>query len=494
MKQPDLIAELRARDIRLRADGDQLQCDAPAGALTPELRSRLLQARSEILDWLRAPMDLSFPQQRLWFLDQLQPGGTPYVITEAFEMRGALDVPLLEQALAALVRRHDSLRTVFVNIEGRPLQVVLESGPWSLPREELGGGPDARRRLQQRLRELSLRPFDLASGPLFRAHLLGLGSDTHILLFVMHHIITDGWSIGILLSELAKTYGRLAQSDQALPAPARQYRDFVAWQRDWMRSQESEAQLSFWKSRLQGAPHILELPTDRPRPAVESHRGAVHSFMLPLALSEALCELARNERATLFVTLLSGFIVLLSRYSGQQDLLVGTPAANRSLPEFESILGFFANTLVVRANLADNPTVSQFLARMQQVCLEAVAHQDLPWDRLVQEINPERTLSRSPVFQVLFALQNAPVRAAEFPGLSLVPLDVHAGGAQFDLTLIFEETTESLRGKFEYATDLFDASTIAGMAVHLETLLRVMSTEPGQSVRELPLLTPPERQ
>ena len=310
----------------------------------------------------------------------------------------------------------------------------------------------------------------------------------------MHHIISDGWSLGILIRELGELYGRLSRGEApALPVLPFQYRDYARWQRSWLEGEALEGLLAHWRARLAGAPQVLELPTDRPRPPVESQRGARYSFRLPLELAQALRTLARREGATLFMTLLSGFTLLLSRYSGQQDLLVGTPVANRSRAEIEDIVGFFVNTLVLRANLSGDPSASQFLARMREVCLDAHAHQDLPFERLVEEMGPERDLSRNPLFQVMFALQNAPLRPLELPGLTLRPVEVDSRTAKFDLTLQMQETAEGLSGSFEYATDLFDEPTISRMATHLRLLLEGMSATPERCVWELPLLTETER-
>jgi amino acid adenylation domain-containing protein len=486
---PALLAELRARDIHVWVDGDQLQCNAPAGRLTPELRDRLQQRKGEILEFLRGPAEPSFSQQRLWFLDQVDQGGVAYVMAEAVEMRGTLDVRVLEQVLNALVIRHESLRTVFVNVEGRPLQVVSEPVPWALPVTDLSGQTD--QQLAQRMREEAARGFDLARGPLFRAQLYRLAPDDHVLLLTMHHIVSDGWSMGILSRELSELYGKGEAA--SLPALPVQYRGFARWQRSWLQGEALDGLLAYWRARLAGAPQVLELPADRPRPAVESNRGANYSFTLPLELTEALRALARREGATLYMTLLSGFALLLSRYSGQQDLLIGTPVANRSRAEIEGVVGFFVNTLVLRADLSGNPSASEFLARMREVCLDAYAHQDLPFDRLVEEMRPERDLSRNPLFQVMFALQNVPPRPFELPGLALSPVDVARRIAQVDLTLNMQETADGLIGIVEYSTDLFEETTIARMAGHLRWLLEGMAASPERGVWDLPLLTEPER-
>ncbi|HQY71732.1 MAG TPA: amino acid adenylation domain-containing protein, partial [Pseudomonadales bacterium] len=440
------------------------------------------------------PAQLSFAQQRLWMLDQIEPGGTAYVISGALELRGALDARALERAFEAIVNRHDSLRTVFVNVDGEPRQVVSEPGPWALAVEDLGGEGNARERLDERLRTQAARGFDLARGPLFRARLYRLAMDRHVLLLNMHHIVSDGWSLGVLTRELGEFYRSFVRGEApGLPALRIQYRDFARWQRGWLQGEVLASQISYWRESLAGAPRVLELPTDRPRPAVESHRGASHAFTLPRELADQLQALSRREGSSLFMTLLSGFALLLSRYSGQRDLLIGTPVANRNRAEIEPLIGFFVNTLVLRADLSGEPSVRAFLARMREVCLDAFAHQDLPFDRLVEELHPERDMSRNPVFQVMFGLQNAPMDPLELPGLTFEPVNAAAGAAQFDISLMAWETPEGLAAAFTYATDLFDAATIARMGVHWGALLEAMVAAPERRVQELAMLTGAER-
>jgi amino acid adenylation domain-containing protein len=371
---------------------------------------------------------------------------------------------------------------------------VVEPGPWSLSVTDLGEEADARERLRGLLREETSRGFDLARGPLFRAHLYRLSPETHVLLLAMHHIVSDGWSLGVLTRELSELYrGFLREEAAALPRLRVQYRDFARWQRGWLQGEVLERELSHWRERLAGAPQVLELPSDRPRPAVESHRGAVYAFTLPRELMDRLQELSRREGATLFMTLLSGFALLLARYSGQQDLLIGTPVANRNRAEIEGLIGFFVNTLVLRADTSGEPTVREFLGRMREVCLDAYAHQDLPFERLVEEMKPQRDLSRNAVFQVMFALQNAPHGVLELPRLALKSVEVGAGAAQFDLSLQASETPKGLTARISYATDLFDESTIARMAAHWQALLEAMVAAPEHRVSELPLLADEER-
>jgi natural product biosynthesis luciferase-like monooxygenase protein/amino acid adenylation domain-containing protein len=429
------------------------------------------------------PDELSFSQQRLWFLDQLQPGATAYVIPAAIELSGPLDVRALERALAALVKRHEALRTTFVSVGGRPLQVVSEPGAWTLP------VTDGREHMGPLLREEASRPFNLARGPLFRARLYRLAPDRHVLLLVMHHIVSDGWSMGILARELGHLYRRGA----SLPAPRLQYRDYARWQREWLKGEALEALLAHWRSRLAGAPQVLALPADRPRPAVENNRGALYSFLIPSGLTDELRALGRREGATLFMTLLAGFAQLLGRYSGQHDFVVGTPVANRNRPELEEVVGCFVNIVLLRVDLAGAPSVSELIARLREVCLDAFAHQELPFDRLVEDLQPARDLGRNPLFQVMFALHNAPERPLELGTLGVRALAVDPGAAKVDLALQLQETPQGLSASFEYATDLFDQATIARMAAHWRVLLEEMVAAPRASVAELALLTAPER-
>src|SRR5438067_768310 len=364
-----LLEELRARDIWVWAKENQLQCSAPPGVPKSEVSDLLRERKKEILKFLNGPAPLSFAQHRLWLLDQIEPGSSAYNIAGALELRGVLDVAALERALGALVERHEALRTVFVSVEGEPRQVVRESSAWTLPMEDLSAEADVAGALKALLAEQGSRGFDLAHGPLFRARLYRLAEDRHALLLAMHHIVSDGWSLGVLFRELGELYRAYAQGESAsLPARRVQYRDFARWQRGWLQGEALQGLLSHWRERLAGAPQVLELPTDRPRPAVQSRRGANYAFSLPLELTQGLRALARREGATLFMTLLSGFALLLSRYNGQRDLLIGSPVANRNRAEIEGLVGFFVNTLVLRADLSGEPSVKEFLARMREVC------------------------------------------------------------------------------------------------------------------------------
>ncbi|MDZ7269873.1 MAG: amino acid adenylation domain-containing protein [candidate division KSB1 bacterium] len=442
-------------------------------------------------------LPLSFAQQRLWFLDQLEPNNPFYNIPSAVRLEGALDPAILEKCLTAIIARHEILRTRIVTEEGRPRQVITPALQWSLPVIDLSGLPATEREAEvMRLaRAEAQQPFALAEGPLFRVKLIRLAQEDHVALFTMHHIISDGWSMGVLLREVALLYDAF-RNDRPSPLPPLpvQYADFAAWQRQWLQGEILERQLAYWKQQLAGCPPLLELPTDRPRPAVHSFRGAQLNFMLPADLTGRVKELSRQMGTTLFMTLLAAFQVLLARYSNQKDICVGTPIANRNRAELEGLIGFFANTIVLRTQLADNPSVRELLRRVRETALAAYAHQDVPFEMLVEALAPERDLSHTPLFQTMFVFQQQAVAGRQVPGLRMSPLEVHSGTAKFDLSLEMTETSEGLAATFEYNTDLFDAATIARLARHLERLLQGMAGDPDRRVAHLPLLIPEEQQ
>ena len=442
------------------------------------------------------PPPLSFAQQRLWLLDKLEPGQTTYNTPAPVRLQGPLDTGALERSLAEIVRRHEALRTTFVTVGGEPRQAITASQPFTLPVLDLASLPDQARAAEaERLTaEDAQRPFDLARGPLFRATLLRLGPEAHALLLTMHHVVTDGWSIGVLMQELSTLYEAFtAGRPSPLPELPIQYADYAVWQRAWLSGEVLEGQLAYWREQLRGAPAALDLPTDRPRPAAESHRGGSLSFCLPKRLSTGLVALGRREGVTLFMTLLAAFQVLLQRYSGQDDIVVGSPIAGRTRVETESLIGFFVNTLVLRTRLDGEPTFRDLSARVREGTLGAHAHQDVPFEKLVEELAPARDRSRSPLFQVMFILQNAPGAAGALGAAHLTRIPVSTTMAMFDLTLSAEETTEGLACEMDYATDLFDAATIARMAGHFQVLIEGFVADPERRVSELPLLTERER-
>ncbi|MFL6256241.1 MAG: amino acid adenylation domain-containing protein, partial [Pyrinomonadaceae bacterium] len=438
---------------------------------------------------------LSFAQQRLWLLNQLEPESPVYNLTAAVRMRGQLDAAALEATVNEVVRRHEVLRTTFPVVEAQPVQLVREELRLKLTGEDVSGlDTGARESEVRRLAEAEARrPFHLVEGPLLRVKLYKLGTDEHVLVLVMHHIVSDGWSMGVLVGEVSALYAAFSRGlPSPLPELQIQYADYAAWQRGWLRGEALERQLVYWRAQLGSGPAPLELPTDRPRPAVQSFRGATQTFTLPAPLAEKLTSLGRRERATLFMTLLAGFKALLHRYTGQEEIVVGTPIAGRSRKELEELIGFFVNTLILRTDLSGRPTFRELLGRVREVSLEASAHQDVPFERLVEELQPRRDLSRSPLFQVMFAMQNTPYEAAELPGMNLSLFEVESGAAKFDLTMFVAEDEAGLTGALEYNTDLFDGETINRLLGHYQNLLAAASVNPDRKLSELTLLSEEE--
>ncbi|HZH16513.1 MAG TPA: condensation domain-containing protein, partial [Archangium sp.] len=447
-------------------------------------------------------LPLSFAQQRLWFLEQLEPGLPTYHIPLAMRLEGALDVSALERSFQELVHRHESLRTTFRSTGTEAIQVIHAEASLPLPLVDLSALPQAQQEAEVRrlAEEESARPFDLIRGPLVRVTLLELADTQHVLLLTMHHIVSDGWSMGVLIREVAALYQAFtAGQPSPLPTLPVQYADYAAWQRDWLQGDALETQLAYWRQHLTGAPQVLELPTDRPRPAVQSHRGANLSVRLTADLSRAVNALAQREGATPFMVLLAAFNAVLSRYSGQQDITVGSPIAGRTHADTEGLIGFFVNTLVLRTRLEGNPSFRELLGRVRQSTLGAYAHQDIPFEKLVEELKPQRSLSYSPLFQVMLVLQNTPVGAisgseGSRPSLEMRPLEVEGQTAKFDLTLSLSETPEGFTGSLQYNTDLFEAGTADRLLGHLQVLLQAATSNPELSLSALPLLTEAERQ
>ncbi len=439
---------------------------------------------------------LSFAQQRLWLLDQLLPSGSVYNLPRVVRLAGELDVEVLRRAFDELVRRHEVLRTRFEVHDGEPVQVIEPQLSVAVEAEDLGALAPAQREAeaQRRARQEAQAPFDLERGPLVRARLLRLAPTEHWLLFSLHHIVTDGWSMGVLMRELSVLYGAYRRGE---PSPLAelpvQYADYALWQREWLQGGVLEQQLAYWKQALAELP-VLELPTDRPRPMVASYRGARLSFELGEELTRGLKALSRREGATLFMTLLAAFQVLLYRYSGQEDLAVGVPIAGRSRPELEGLIGFFVNTLVLRVDASGNPSFLELLARVRENALDAYAHQDLPFEKLVEALAPKRDLSRNPLFQASLVLQNTPPGELKLEGLDVQRVEgIGSESAKFDLDFELTESAGRLSGSIQYATDLFDAATIERLVGHWRVLLEGIVADPEQRISHLPLLTEAER-
>ncbi|HSG39439.1 MAG TPA: amino acid adenylation domain-containing protein, partial [Thermoanaerobaculia bacterium] len=433
-------------------------------------------------------LPMSFAQERLWFLDRLEPGSPLYNLPVAARLAGPLDVEALASALGEIVRRHEALRTVFAEAAGRPVQRIAPWPAFELPVTEAAAGEVA-----ALLREEARTPFDLGSGRLVRARLLRQSADEHVLALTFHHIAADGWSIGVFLREVSALYTAFAAGRPSpLPELGVQYGDFAVWQRQWLQGETLESQLAYWRTALAGLPPALDLPTDRPRPTTRGTRGAYLPVAIAGELAASVRSLAQDQEATPFMVLVAGLQALLSRVSGQDDLAVGSVVANRNRLETEPLIGFFVNTLVLRGELAGDPGFRDLLRRTRATALGAYAHQDVPFEKLVEELAPQRDPSRTPLFQVALALQNAPAPPLELPGLKAEPLDTDAGGSRFDLTLLLRDSEDGFVGSVEYAVDLFDAGTVERLLGHYRTLLEGVVTDPGRPVTDLPLLTEAE--
>ncbi len=503
MTTAEYLEQLAAQGVRLRAEGDQLRYSAPRGALTPAVRDELTRRKAEVLAYLRqpvgaippvsrtGPLALSFGQQRLWFLQQLNPQSAAYNIPLALRLQGPLQGPALAQSLAHLARRHESLRTYFAVAEQQPVQIIAPAEPWAhYTLDTLACTPAE---APARLAALAWQPFDLAAGPLWRTQLLQLGPTEHILALVFHHIIFDGWSQGVFYRELATLYAAYAAgAPPMLPPLDIQYADFAAWERQRVASAD-DAGLAYWREQLKGELPSLALPTDRPRPAVQQFEGRTCLATLPPPLAAALGALGRQAGATLFMTLLAAFDVLLFRYGGQTEVVVGTPAANRLRSEVEGLIGFFVNTLVLRNQLSGELSFRDLLARVREGVLAASTHQGVPLQCVVEELRPERDLSRQALFQVMFALQTAEAEGPALAGLEVTPVAVANPTAKFDLTLEVTESAAGLVCAWEYNTALFDPDTVARLAGHWQVLLEGLVAEPDRPLAALPVLTLAER-
>jgi amino acid adenylation domain-containing protein len=441
-------------------------------------------------------LSLSFAQQRLWLLDQLQPNSTAYNLSYSFHIQGKLNISNFKKSIAEIVQRHEILHTNFVAIDGQATQVIANNIDFNLPIIDLQYLTNKQRKIeaQKIAKQEAEKPFNLAEGSLFYVKLLQLSAEDFILLFNIHHIIFDAWSFGVLFDELKALYTAYYEGlTSPLPKLTIQYADFTLWQRKWLTGTILESQLNYWQQQLSGNLPILELPTDRLRPRVQTYQGAIKTFILSPELTASITSFAQKQAVTLFMTLLTAFKVLLCRYSGQEDVIVGTPIAGRNRRELEGLMGFFVNTLALRTYLGNNPSFNELLSRVRRICLEAYTHQDVAFDQLVEILQPERNLSHTPIFQVMFALQNAPMGELQLPNLTLIPLKPAVQTAKFDLTLSMEERKGQLIGEWEYNTDLFDDSTIERMSEHFKTLLSGILTDSNQNIWELPLLTEPEK-
>jgi len=442
-------------------------------------------------------LPLSFAQQRLWFLDQWEPSSPFYNSPSVLRLSGQLELAVLQRTLFEVVRRHEVLRTSFPSVEGQPRQRIVERWQPALPLIDLSALDQAvaQEAVSGLVQREALQPFNLATGPLLRATLLRLEPEEHVLLFTMHHIVSDGWSMGLLVREVAALYKAYQEGQESpLEELAVQYADYAVWQREWLAGEVLEGQLEYWRRQLAGAPAVLELPADRPRPRVQSYRGATSEFRLRGELTAALKDLSRRSGVTLFMTLLAGFEVLLWRLSGQEDICVGTAIANRTRRETEGVIGFFVNTLVLRAEMKGEMSSRELLGQVREVCLGAYGHQEVPFERLVEELRPERSLSHSPLFQVAFGLDNAPREALELPGLKLSGMELEDEVVRFDLTLWMNEVAGELSGRWTYRTELFDAERVERMSRQWERLLQSMAANPEARIETLEMFTEAEKE
>ncbi|VEP12991.1 Non-ribosomal peptide synthetase [Hyella patelloides LEGE 07179] len=476
-------------------------------ALSPEKRALLLErlqkqkapTKPKIQKKSRtdsATFPLSFSQQRLWFLDRLETDSPVYNVPAAVEIEGKLDINILERCFGAIAYRHESLRTHFDLLDGQPVQIIEPSSELKISVINLCNLSDSEQ--TAKIRELATneakKPFDLSQSPLLRITLLRLESERQILLFTMHHIVSDAWSKGVLIRDFTQLYTSfLANQEANLPDLPIQYADFAVWQREWLQGETLQTQLSYWRERLKNLPPPLELPSDRPRPDRQTFRGAVQQFIVPPALTETLQSFSQQQDATLYMTLLAAFKTLLYRYTNQTDITVGSPIANRNRAEIEGLIGFFTNTLVLRTDLANNPTFLDVLLRVRETALGAYSHQDIPFEKLVETLQPERHLSHSPLFQVLLAFHDIPV-LPKLPGLTFKLLDLDSATAKFDLSLLIRlDPEQGLIGTLEYNCDLFDSGTIERLAQHFLILLNSIIADPNQPISHLELLSPTEK-
>ena len=448
------VSHLRNLDVRLSAEGQRLRLNAPKGVLTNSLRAQIAERKQELLQFLSDyeqsasfipppilqrtssdPAPLSFAQDRLWFLEQLESGSAVYNICRASRLTGQLNIAALESSLSEIVRRHEILRSQIRIVDGRPAQVAVAVSRFELPVTDLRSSTETEREreVRDRIKAEAEWQFDFSTGSFLRAVVLQISNDQHILILTTHHIVADAWSMGILTRELWTLYDAIAnERTSPLQELAVQYADYAVWQREWLQGDVVESQLSYWKEELKELP-IFNLPTDHPRPVKQSFRGARQPLSMPKSLTTAVNELSRREGVTQFITLLAVFYVLLYRYSGQDDVVVGSPIANRNGPGVEGLIGFFVNTLVLRSDCSGEPSFREFLFRVRDVCLAAYAHQDLPFEKLVEELRPERDLSRNPLFQVMFVLQNTPRPLPQPAGLNIERVERPAS----DITIRF---------------------------------------------------------
>jgi amino acid adenylation domain-containing protein len=514
MNITEFLAHLRSLNIKLSLDGDRLRFAGNKEAFTPELTAQLTARKAEIINFLKQAntdttatiktisregnLPLSFAQQGLWFLDQLEGEGTSYSynIPYALKLEGNLNLEILEKTLKEILQRHETLRTSFNDHEGIPTQVIAPKVELKLPIIDLQHLPsqDHEGEIQRLATEEATTAFKLTESPLIRFKLLKISSNIYILLLTIHHIISDGWSTGILRKEICTIYTDFYQGKEcSLPPLPIQYADYSAWQRETLTQEFIDQQVGYWQEKLADIPPLLELPTDYPRPPVPSQKGSIERFTISSDLTKKIKHLTQQNSATLYMTFLGAFSTLLYRYSGQSDVVIGSPLTNRNKQEFEPLIGFFVNTIVLRTIFQENPTFNQLLNQVKQTCLEAYGHQDVPFEFLVEALKVNRDLSYSPIFQVMFAMQNYPQQTWKLPDLTLSSLTFEAGSAKFDLIFYLTEAENELYVAWEYNTDIFTSHTIKRMLSHFQVLLEEIVANPQVNVCNLPLLKEEEK-
>jgi amino acid adenylation domain-containing protein len=512
MNTIEFVNYLRRLDINLFIEGDHLRCNAPEGTLTPKLKSAISDRKTEIISFLQqanlqtnitaiAPISRtenntfphSFAQQRLWFVNQLQPHSPSYNMPFGLQFRGQLNIAALESSLQLLINRHEIFRTNFITVNGEPLGAIAATRDLTLPVIDLRPLPASEQELeyQKLASDAAKYVFDIAQDPLLRTQLVQLTPTESVLLLTIHHIIFDAWSVNIFLKELTTAYSAYVEHHTPnLPEIHLQYVDFAVWQQQWLQGEVLESQLAYWQQKLALMPTLLELPSDRPRTAVQSFCGATQVFSIEQNISDALVSLSQQQGVTLFMLLLTAFKILLYRYTNQSDIVVGTPVANRQHSQIQGMIGFFVNNLVLRTDLSDDPTFLQLLQQVKKVVIEAYDHQNLPFEKLVEALHPERNLSYTPLFQIDFALEHEPVSTITLKDLTINISDAGVNHtAKFDLSLSLQKTEQGLTGAFEYSTDLFDAATITRMVQHWQTLLAGIVGNPEQKLSNLPILS-----
>ena len=511
MNTEDFLDHLRSLNIKLTINDDKLKCSAPPGVLTPDLRAELAERKAEILGLLQTAnlkknpkievadrhgnFPLSFAQQRLWFLDQLTGANATYNITRSLKLSGKLDVAALEKAIAAIIDRHEILRTTYQLQGDAPAQIISPDHNFKLSTINLQhlSENEQQAEIKTLINDYGNKPFDLNKDLLIRCQLLKLNLEEYIFLFCVHHIVFDGWSMGIFDRELSVLYQDFRQGrSPSLPPLLIQYLDFSIWQKQWLKEHVLEAQTTYWKQQLSGIFPLLQLPYDRPRPPVQTANGSIEHFNISVACSQNLKELAQRSDTTLFMVLFAAYSTLMHRYSHQPDICIGTPIANRTQQQIESLIGFFVNTLVLRTRFYENQTFLNLLKEVRQTALDAYTYQDVPFDQIVQELKPDRDLSYSPLIQVIFALENTPTDALELDALNCAEIEHQTQVIKFDLALFLSDKDDQLLGSWEYNTDLFERETIIRWISHFQVLLESITANPEQKIACLPLLTTTE--